>query len=96
MNAYFLDPNDIDEGRFTFLLNILKIKKVICFADECPQICEPLLIYKSKCNDNTEFYYNGGLEKEIKNGVYKFNEPICSLDIKNGKWNGEFIINDIY
>ena len=96
MNAYFLDPNDIDEGRFPFLLNILKIKKVICFADECPQICEPLLIYKSKCNDNTELYNNDGLEKEIKNGVYKFNEPICSLDIKNGKWNGKFIINDIY
>ena len=96
MNAYFLDPNDIDEGRFPFLLNILKVKKVICFADECPQICGPLLIYKSRCNDNTEFYYNGGLEKEIKNGVYKFNEPICSLDIKNGKWNGKFIINDIY
>ena len=96
MNAYFLDPNDIDEGRFPFLLNILKIKKVICFADECPQICEPLLIYKSKCNNNTELYNNDGLEKEIKNGVYKFNEPICSLDIKNGKWNGKFIINDIY
>lgn len=96
MNVYFLDPSDIDEGRLPILLHILKVKKVICFTDKCPQICEPLLIYKSKCYDYTELFYNGGLEKELKNSVYKFNEPICSLDIKNGKWNGEFIINDIY
>lgn len=93
MNVYFLNLEDINEDRLPFLLDILKVKKIICYTDKCPKICEPLLIYNANYNeqDNDE-----QINMKIKQAVYKFNAPICSPNVENEKWTGNFRVNNIY
>ena len=70
MNVYSIDPNYAREDNFSYLLNILKVRKVISLTNEIPLVCEPLLICRYTDDD----------DKFIQRAVHKFNEPICAQD----------------
>lgn len=93
MNIYGINPQIIREDKFSILIKILKVKKIISFIDNYPSICEPLIIYKANIDfDN----YIDSLNKNIKHAVYKFCAPMCSPKYDEGKWNNEFLIRDLY
>lgn len=93
MNVYAINPELIREDRFPYLLNILKVKRVISFIEYVPSVCEPLLIYKANYDNNN---YEDSVNQNIQQAVYKFNSPIYSPKYESGKWNGEFLTQDIY
>jgi len=93
MNVYAINPELIIEDRLPYLLNILKVKRVISFIEYVPSICEPLLIYKANYDYNN---YEDSVSHNIQQAVYKFNSPIYSPKYESGKWNGEFLTQDIY
>ena len=70
MNVYAINPELIREDRFPYLLNILKVKRIISFIEYVPSICESLLIYKANYDlDN----YEDSVNYNIQQAVYKFN-----------------------
>lgn len=86
MNVYSIDPNYAREDNFSYLLNILKVRKVISLTNEIPLVCEPLLICRYTDDD----------DKFIQRAVHKFNEPICAPRLTSGKWTGDFLVYDKY
>lgn len=93
MNVYAINPELIIEDRLPYLLNILKVKRVISFIEYVPSICESLLIYKANYDfDN----YEDSVNYNIQQAVYKFNSPIYSPKYESGKWSREFLTQDIY
>lgn len=98
MNVYAINPELIREDRFPYLLNILKVKRIISFIEYVPPILESLLIHK------TDLIYKGSnvdefekfVNQSIRQAVYKFNAEMCTPKPNMGTWNREFFIHDIY
>ena len=60
MNVYAINPELIREDRFPYLLNILKVKRIISFIEYVPPILESLLIHK------TDLIYKGSNVDEFE------------------------------
>ena len=93
MNVYAINPELFKEDKLSYLLNILKIKQVISLIDECPSVLLPFLIFKAEYNfDNSDECIN----RNLKQAVYKFIAPICSLEYNHGQWTGGFQTFNLY
>lgn len=96
MNVYAIYPHWIKEENYPYLLNILKVQRIISLAQRHPSICESFLIYKASKHDNNYEYDESFVKNMIQQAVYTFIKPMCQPKIQNNKWEGEFIINNLY
>ena len=101
MNVYFGSFSLLQDTTkrwkiFSILLDILKIEKIIYFVPNNKYYQLPFSFPKEFQHMILYRYEEDDMEKAIKEAVYKFNSPMCYPKMSIGKWNGEFIINDIY
>lgn len=93
MNVYFYDPCFLKVERFTILVEILKVKRIIDLTEPITRNPELLSLYSS---DTIFIRQDSEIETATRYAVYKFIEPMCKARVINSRLTGEFIINDLY
>lgn len=93
MNVYFFDPRFLKVEKFPILLEILKVKRIVDLTEPSTRNQELLSLYDS---DAIFLRQNSEIETATKKAVYKFIEPMCKPKVINGRFTGEYIINNLY